>query len=144
MSCGSSAVFTYTQKLCEKLTKIFRFFARFSENIPFRMRIRIQEPTECASRSETLFMIPKNHLKNFVFGRRLQEHKNICKNFCKNKNSHENEHFCKNFCESKNKFLAKNKNYSVTLQLRLCNSAFRYCFFQCCGTASLLCNSGSG
>jgi hypothetical protein len=98
MSCGSSAVFTYTRKLCEKLTKIFRF----RENIPFRMWIWIQEPTECASRSETLLMIPKNHLKNFVFGGRLQEHKNICKNFCKNKNFHENEHFRKNFRKSKN------------------------------------------
>jgi hypothetical protein len=45
-------------------------------------------------------MIPKNHLKNFVFGGRLQENKNICKNFFEN--FQENKHFRENFCESKN------------------------------------------
>jgi hypothetical protein len=31
-------------------------------------------------------MLPKNHFKNFVFGGRLREHKNICKNMGENEN----------------------------------------------------------
>jgi hypothetical protein len=56
----------FSSFLRKKFTKIFLFRESFHKNTPFGMRIRIQEPTECASRSEYLWIITNNHLKNFV------------------------------------------------------------------------------
>jgi hypothetical protein len=54
-----------TKSFCEKYRfrvryrENFRFWESFHENFPFGMRIRIQEPFECVSRSERWWMLPK-------------------------------------------------------------------------------------
>jgi hypothetical protein len=55
---------------------------RFRENFLFGMRIRIQEPPKCLSRSETLV---ENHPGNKIFRENFRKTKNFAKTFTKTK-----------------------------------------------------------
>jgi hypothetical protein len=70
----------------ERFREKSRFRESFRENFPFGKRIRIQEPPECVSRSETLV---ENFCENF------RENENFPNNF------RENENFRKNIHKSK-------------------------------------------
>jgi hypothetical protein len=83
----------------ERFRENFRFCKSFRENFPFGMRIRIQEPLECVSRSENWSMLPKIFAKTIPGTKFFRENEN----FRENEIFRENENFreSKNFRETK-------------------------------------------
>jgi hypothetical protein len=72
-------------KSCKNFRENFRFRESFLENFPLGMRIRIQEPLKCVSRSEHWWMLPK------IFAKTIPGTKIFRENFRKNENFRENE-----------------------------------------------------
>jgi hypothetical protein len=63
----------------EKSLRKFLFSRKFSisRKFPFRMRIRIQEPLECVSRSEHWWILPKIFAKTILGTKNFRENENF-------------------------------------------------------------------
>jgi hypothetical protein len=88
-------VISFLQK---KLTIIFCFH----ENIPFRMRIRIQEPTKCVYRSETLVDDTSKSFEKISFlAEGFEKTKIFAKTFAETKILTKTKIFAKSFAKAK-------------------------------------------